>query len=327
LSRRILDEAILAAALSFGAELRRGVAIKSLERCGSMWLARAAGGHALSADNVFLATGKHDLRGWRRPTSRNDLIGFKLHLRLADGQVARLRSHVELFVFPGGYAGLTLVEDNIANLCLVVTRRRFIRIGGWDALFASLRAMPALDQRLAGSRPLATRPLAIAAIPYGHVQSESEGIWRLGDQAAVIPSFCGEGIAIALQSALLAAQYYCAGKSAEDFQRSFARRVRKQVKLTTLLSPILTHPQGQAFAMRLATLAPKLVTQVALRSRTPRISADDFPVMGSPLVATERPNSNRRDGARIVAGETREKIVDLSHGGRAKTRGRFSLRV
>ena len=273
LSRRILDEAVLAAAFSFGAELRRGVHIKSLERSGSMWLARTADGDALFAESAFLATGKHDLRGWRRPTSRNDLIGFKLHLRLADDQVAKLKSYVELFVFPGGYAGLTLVEDNMANLCLVVTRRMFARIGGWDLLFASLCDMPALGERLIGSRPLVTRPLAISAIPYGHVQSDSEGIWRLGDQAAVIPSFCGEGIAIAVQSALLAAQYYIAGKSAEDFQRSFARRIRAQVKLTTLLSPILTHPRGQAFAMMLATVAPKLVSQIALRSRAPQLAA------------------------------------------------------
>ncbi len=271
LSRRILDEAILASACAFGAEVRRGATIKSLERGGSMWLARTACGDRFSAGSVFLATGKHDLRGWRRPaTSRNDMIGFKLHLRLADEQAAKLKSYVELFVFPGGYAGLTLVDNNVANLCLVITRRMFARFGGWELLFASLCDMPALGQRLARSRPLVTRPLAISAIPYGHVQSGSEGLWRLGDQAAVIPSFCGEGIAMAVQSAALAARYYMAGNSAEDFQLSFARRVRARVKLTTLLSSILTHPRGQAFAMTLATCAPKLVRQIALRYRERR---------------------------------------------------------
>ena len=273
LSRRILDEAVLAAALSFGAEVRRGVTIRSLERAGSMWLARTAGGDALLAESAFLATGKHDVRGRRRPNARNDLIAFKLHVWLADDQVAKLKSHVELFVFPGGYAGLTLVENNMVNLCLVVTRRMFVRIGGWELLFASLRDMPFLGERLARSRSLVTRPLAISAIPYGHVQTGSEGIWRLGDQAAVIPSFCGEGIAIALQSALMAAEYYMGGKSAEEFQRSFARRIRAQVKLTTLLSPILTHRRGQALAMTLAALTPKLVSQIALRSRAPRLAA------------------------------------------------------
>jgi hypothetical protein len=40
---------------------------------------------------------------------------------------------------------------------------------------------------------------------------------------------------------------------------SYARRMRAQVKLTTLLSPILIQARGQAFAVTLATLAPNLV--------------------------------------------------------------------
>jgi flavin-dependent dehydrogenase len=43
--------------------------------------------------------------------------------------------------------------------------------------------------------------LAIASIPYGYVQNRSIGLWCIGDQAAVIPSFSGDGIAIALHSA------------------------------------------------------------------------------------------------------------------------------
>ena len=138
-----------------------------------------------------------------------------------------------------------------------------------DLLFAGLCDMPALGQRLMRARPLVTRPLAISAIPYGHVQSHSEGIWRLGDQAAVIPSFCGEGIAIALQSAFLAAKYYIAGKSAEDFQRSFARRIGAQVKLTTLLSPILSSP-GTGFRYDGRNAGPKLLA----RSRSDRERRD-----------------------------------------------------
>jgi hypothetical protein len=33
--------------------------------------------------------------------------------------------------------------------------------------------------------------------PYGYVQNRSIGLWCIGDQAAVIPSFSGDGIAIA----------------------------------------------------------------------------------------------------------------------------------
>ncbi len=225
LSRRRLDEAILASALSFGADLRRGAHAKSLKRRGSRWLAEISGSDALPASSAFLATGKHDLRGWKRPAAdHRDLVGFKLHLNLSDDQVTRLQSCVELFLFPGGYAGLALVENKVANLCLVLKRGALSGFGGWEPFFASLLEMPVLGQRLAHSQSMMPRPLAVSAISYGHVQSVSDGLWRLGDQAAVIHSFCGEGIAIALQSARVAAAHYIDGKSAGEYQLFFARR-------------------------------------------------------------------------------------------------------
>jgi menaquinone-9 beta-reductase len=268
LSRRVLDEAILHSAVSFGADLRRGAYVKSLEQRGSNWLVGVKGGESLSGSSVFLATGKHDLRGWKRSTSdRRGFIGLKIHLRLADDQIRQLSSCVELFLFHGGYAGLALVENNVANLCLVATKATFARLGGWDPLLRHLRETPVLARRLSEARTNSIRPLAISAIPYGHLQSRSDGPWRLGDQAAVIPSFCGEGIAIALRSAALAATHYVKGESAEIFQQSFAREIRGQIAGATLLSALLVRPWGQTAAMSLAAIAPIVVRKIALASR------------------------------------------------------------
>jgi len=49
------------------------------------------------------------------------------------------------------------------------------------------------------------------------VQNRSIGLWCIGDQAAVIPSFSGDGIAIALHSARLGAECYLAGKTSSEF--------------------------------------------------------------------------------------------------------------
>jgi flavin-dependent dehydrogenase len=257
LSRRVLDEALLARAVDVGVDVRRGVRVTSLE---PGWTARTESGGALSADTVLLATGKHDLRGWKRPPGRQpDLIGFKTHLTLA----RLLPRTVELRLFPGGYAGLEPVEDGRANLCLVVRRSSF---GGWEALWAALAASwPAL----AGAVPESPKPLAIAAIPYGHVQTRSNGLWRLGDQAAVIPSFAGEGMAIALHSAELAARMMLAGDSADSFQRTLARHVRAQVAGATAMSQLLVRPAAQGVIGAALSAAPGLARLVAKRTRLP----------------------------------------------------------
>jgi flavin-dependent dehydrogenase len=264
LSRRVLDEAVLARAAAVGAEVRRGVRVTALSRDGA-WRAQGEGGEAFEAATVFLATGKHDLRGWKRPPGRQgDLIGFKVHLRLfAAHALDRL---VELHLFPGGYAGLELVEDGRANLCLVVRRHAFG--GRWEGLFERLlQACPHLARRLDGAEAEAPKPLAIAAIPYGYVRTRSDGLWRLGDQAAVIPSFAGEGMAIALHSAELAADFALAGRGPDDFQRMLARHVRAQVAGATLVSQALVRPGLQGLIGGALAVAPGLARLAARRTR------------------------------------------------------------
>lgn len=150
-----------------------------------------------------MCSGKHDVRGLRRPPGRqSELVGFKLHFRLTPAQQAELGSSVELFLFCGGYGGLAPIEDGLANLCLLVQQQRLQALGGWEALLASIRReCPHLDQRLGGAAARWEKPLALSAIPYGYVCAAADGIGRLGDQAAVIPSFSGDGISIALHSA------------------------------------------------------------------------------------------------------------------------------
>jgi flavin-dependent dehydrogenase len=272
ISRRVLDEAVLRKASSCGADLQRGHSVKSLRLLGCQWIAGLDGANELTGCAAFLATGKHDLRGWKRPPgSQNDLIAFKLHWRLSAKQVAALTSHVELFIFPGGYAGLSLVENDIANLCLVIRKSYFARLGSvWDALLTSLRGefLP-LHERLADAEPCHDRPLAIASIPYGYVQNRSIGLWCVGDQAAVIPSFSGDGIAIALHSARLAVKYYLAGKTNSEFQTCFARDVTGQVRRATLISRVLVQTWGQSAMMGVFRLAPRLISDIADLTRIP----------------------------------------------------------
>jgi menaquinone-9 beta-reductase len=270
LSRRVLDEALLGRAASAGATIQRGTKVSDLSRVGSGWAARLEDGALMKAAEAFLATGKHDLRGHRRPRGlQDDLVAFKLHWRLAPRQVAELERHVELVLFEGGYAGLQPVEGRRANLCLLVRRRRLLDLGQrWDTFIAAVRAeSPHLDARLAGAEPCGARPLALSAIPYGHVRRRADGIWRLGDQAAVIPSFSGDGTSIALHSAELAAATYLEGGTADAYQRRLAREVTGQVLLATILSQGLVRRPGQAVVGAAARLWPGLMSTVAFHTR------------------------------------------------------------
>ena len=274
LSRSALDEALLSRAAEAGCQITRGFAVESLISDGEMWAATLSNGAVLRAPVVFLATGKHELRGFRRaPAGQSDLIGFKLHWQLPPAQVDALRECVDLFLFPGGYGGMSVIESGIANLCLVVRRSTLRRLGAWPELLAEiLRENRHLGRLLTGGEALWARPLAITPIPYGYLAAESRRFWCVGDQAAVIPSYTGEGISIALHSAALATQMFLAGNNPADYQRTLRAQLGRSMALATWLSRLAVMPAGRNSALLAFSLFPYAMRWIAASTRIPQSS-------------------------------------------------------
>jgi hypothetical protein len=252
LSRARLDEALLALAAHSAVTVLRRRRVQSLESNTHGWTAQTDTGEVYAGRHAFLSTGKHDLYGWNRPPGRqNDLLAFKMYWQLSPSQQAGLDRHVELILFPGGYAGLQPVEDGHANLCLLVRRAAFRSIGGsWPALLAHMQAHSAhLAMRLNQATPCWERPLSVSAIPYGYVRDETQdGLWRL-------------------HSARLAAAMFEQGSSPSDYQTRLACDVSRQVGLATLLSQSLVHPQLSRLLSSAARLWPGVLAHVATSTR------------------------------------------------------------
>jgi flavin-dependent dehydrogenase len=284
LSRRALDQALLERALARGAVVRRGAKVQALTRAANGWRIQLEGGECCEAADVFLATGKHDLRAQRRPPGlQNDLVAFKLHFRLTAPQTAALAQHVELVLYEGGYAGLEPVEQDTANLCLLIRRHQLRDLQGWPPLIAALRAQaPQLALRLEGAEPCWDRPLAVSMIPYGYVCRSAHGVWRLGDQAAVIPSFSGDGMSIALHSAELAASTYLAGEQPARYQRRLARDVAPQVMLATALSHALVRSVWQGRLLSVVRHWPRLVSSLVFHTRVSDAALARAACLGQP---------------------------------------------
>jgi len=272
LSRRVLDDALLRRAADCGADIRMGAKVQVLDLLDGIWRARLADGEEITGRQAFLATGKHDLRAWGRPPeAQTDFIGFKLHWRLAPSERSALESYVELSLFRGGYAGLELVEGGLANLCLVVRKPRFSALGqSWEALLGKIRAeAPRLDRRLRKAEPSAGRPLAVYGIPYGYLRRAGGAAWFLGDQAAVIPSFSGDGMSIALHSAGLAAVEYLRGSDCGAYQRRLARDVGRPVRIASMISRMAVGQAGRAVIGPLLSFLPGAVAAIATGTRVP----------------------------------------------------------
>ena len=268
LTRRVLDEALLTEAARQGAQVVREAHIASLRRENSAWMAGLRDGRSWRTTNAVLATGKLDVNGWARPEgTQPGLIAFKMYYRLGEPQMRELGDAVELVFYPGGYTGLQRVEGGMANLTMLVDAKRLRASGSqWAAVLQSvLDASQHLQDRLRGAVELLPKPLTASRIPYGHVQRDGEdGLWRVGDQAAVIPSLCGDGTAIALHSGALAAACLLRGDSAAAYQRRLHRQLSTRLRFATGLSRLLVERPRASDSLR---VFPGLLRTVATLTR------------------------------------------------------------
>ena len=284
LTRKALDTALIAEAVAAGVHVERGRSVESLSRTTSnAWQATLDDGTTCEAPTVFLATGKHDLRGYTRPEDPERWVAFKMYFRLAHAQAAELAHASELMLYPGGYGGIQPVEGGVANLCWVVQQRHLARAGfRWENFLAKMqRDCPHLAMRLAGAEPLLQKPIAITHIPYGYIRRTTEdGLYCIGDQAAVIPSFTGDGISIALHTARGAVAAYLAGEPAPVFQAKLRSALRMQMRLAEFAADGLNNSFSRAVLPFCLRVWPGVMRVTAKLTRVAQHSA-----AGQPAVA------------------------------------------
>ncbi len=277
LSRRRMDSMLIAAAASAGAGIERGVTVRGA----AAGRVDTGDGAALASNAIFLACGKHALPGHPRrapaATRADPVVGLRTRLAAGPRIASLVDDAVELFLFDRGYAGLVRQEDGTANLCLAVHKSRLTEAGGRpEGLIAAWgKENPRLGERLAagggGTDGNAGGSIdAIAAVPYGwqaDADAAAPGLWRLGDQAAVIPSLAGEGMGIALATAASAAAAWIDGAAAPDWQQAMARRLARPMRIAGLAWRLAERPGANAAGVAMLRVAPGLVGLIGRLTR------------------------------------------------------------
>lgn len=267
-SRRLLDTVLLRAAEVAGAKVERGVTVRGIEDA-----VRLDDGSELRPGALFVASGKHDVRGLSRPAKArgsDPTLGIRVRIGASPGLTRLVGDAIELHLFDRGYVGIALQEDGSANVCMAVHRSRLSEAGGPEKLLIALgEESPVLGERLAyrgGGEPID----AIANVPYGwRVREGRAGLFRLGDQAGVIPSLAGEGMGIALASGVSAVEAFARGgaDAASDWQVRFAHRIEVPIGVARTIAALGERPTSAIALVTVARLAPKLVDLAATMTR------------------------------------------------------------
>jgi flavin-dependent dehydrogenase len=273
LSRHALDAALAEHARAAGVDVRTNTSV--LDISGSLGeafrLGLRCGGKdgSLRARAVIAAHGKRSsldrALGRRFLTRREPYVALKTHFH-----GPRLPGRIELNVFPGGYCGLSEIENGTANLGLLVRESVFQAVGGAgpgaiDNFVAWLRRQnPRLDAWLGQAARLQERWLSIAQIPFSPKEAVVGDVLLAGDAAGVIAPLAGDGIAMALRSGGLVAdlvlRYLDGNLPAAELRQNYAARWAHEfgprLRLGRVLQPLLMQPRVAGLGLRLLRLAP-----------------------------------------------------------------------
>jgi flavin-dependent dehydrogenase len=154
---------------------------------------------------------------WPRKT------GLAAHYRGVTG----LERFGEMHVGHGAYAGLALIEDGLVNVTVVAPDRTVAqRTGSIDSLFDELMTrLPHAAWKLEGAERVGgIRGVGSMGVTAGHITGD--GYLLVGDAAAFLDPFAGEGVYEAIRSGLLAAPIASAALRSGDVSTETLRPYR-----------------------------------------------------------------------------------------------------
>jgi len=262
ISRRVFDDLLARKACGAGAQARFGARVLTADRVDGRFrvaFATPDGLTELEARTVLGAWGRWDaldktldrsfLRGGRR------FFAWSRDFCNEEG----LAGSVRLYLFRGGYCGLSRVEGGAVNLAGVVSEKVRRAAGGWEEVVAFARSENrALDRDLAPLAPgpigyLGTGPVFFTAKP-----PVENGILMAGDSAGVIDPFSGQGQAAALASGVLAGETVDAALSGEiplealarEYAHAWKRRFAPRFAWSAAFRSLMLHPGAASIAAR-----------------------------------------------------------------------------
>jgi flavin-dependent dehydrogenase len=277
LSRWALDAALFRHARNCGAAAFEGAdVVASAVLDGSTRLEVDLGPPGEPVRRVTLEAGTVvDARG-RPPAPAGDgpfYIGYKRHHRPKPGRSpdSILRGAVEVHLFPGGYCGLNAVEGGAVNVCLLVRGDWLSALDSprWDGVAQAMAARsPSLRRRLEALIPEGP-PSAVARVRTAAPAAPRS--LSVGDAAGMIAPLCGDGQAMALESALLMADLMGRtepSRLAGEWSRAWSRRFAARIRVGRALQSLLLHPWGAELAVGLVNLYPPAARRFLQATRT-----------------------------------------------------------
>ncbi|MGB6151199.1 MAG: NAD(P)/FAD-dependent oxidoreductase [Pricia sp.] len=199
---------------------------------------------------------------------KSSWLGVKAHFELDDFP----ENMVALHNFRGGYAGLSKTETGAVNFCYLTSYASFQKEKDIDSFNAKVVSQnPCLKAFLSDARALFEKPLTIAQISFHPKKAVEDHILMCGDTAGLIHPLCGNGMAMAIHSAKIAAglvDRFLIGESRNrkalerDYQQQWNGHFKRRLWMGRRLQSLLLNPNLSAFAVSAMISRPALLQKL-----------------------------------------------------------------
>ncbi len=179
---------------------------------------------------------------------------------------------VGLHNFRGGYCGVSKVENGAINICYLAHFKTFKKHKNIEEYQREIvRQNPHLNKVLSGATMIFEKPLTISQISFAPKTAVENHVLMMGDTAGLIHPLCGNGMAMAIHSAKLAAEgvtlFLHKKISREQLEKEYRRQWRKnfrgRLRIGRLLGELLEHAKlaeiGTGLLMYLPFLLPIII--------------------------------------------------------------------
>ena len=192
-------------------------------------------------------------------------IGLKAHF-----YGAPIQGRIHLYSFPGGYCGLSAIENDQMNVCLLVREAIFRQVSAASSnpipyfIDWMQSQNPALGAWFSTAKPVYESWLSIAQIPFIVKETIVNDILMVGDAAGLIAPLAGDGMGMALQSSKIAthllSQYLNGNISADMLRRRYTANWRStfatRLRLSGLLQSLMLRPGWLTSGLHVLNAAP-----------------------------------------------------------------------
>jgi flavin-dependent dehydrogenase len=181
-----------------------------------------------------------------------------------------LPGRIHLYTFPGGYCGLSEIENGQVNVCLLVRQEVFERVSTTSP--ATITGFidwmktqnPALGAWLSAAQPVYQPWISIAQVPFVDKQTVVNDILMVGDSAGLITPIAGDGMGMALQASFIASRLlaeYLSGQISADclrhhYNTEWWSAFRLRLRLSRLLQAFMLRPRWLTLGLQLMNAAP-----------------------------------------------------------------------